>query len=737
MSGPLDKIPEPEQHAYPATWVSAYPVEPQPEIWRWARIARDRRRTIATAFFAVLFIAVIGLLLAKPVYMARASVIVETRKSSMAFMGEMPMLSDLFRYGGGSSVDNQVVVLSSRDLQQGVMKKCGLEGKSPGDYLGVESIPNTDIIEVTARARTRSLAQKLVAALVNDYIALTAREAAKAADKAAEFVGAQLNRVKVDLATAEANLRDFKERHKAVALDVQTQAQVQRLADLVRDFMVAGAEAEAAARQIREAQKQLSESEKTIVASVSMAPSPVLDQWERTLTELEATRASLLQEYNEDSERIRSVDEQIASARKRVAELHQQQMDNVIRQKQETVNPLHQMLLQQIATLRASSVALKAKSGALSRAIKQEEDELATLPQKEYEMADLIRAVATNQAVYKLLTEKHEELRISAQADQPSARVLDEPKSGRRPVSPRKRLTLVVAAVLGTIIGLLLAAGQEYTDTTVRTTEEIERILSAPVMGHIPRTSGAAGALTGMEGPAPFAEGYRIVRSNIARSTADSPPRTLLITSAGPREGKSLTAINLASALARQGKSVILVDADMRKPAIHERLKLDNDRGLSDVLAGRASVTEALQDGGADGLRVLTSGHSEENAADLLASGKLDQVLAELSGMADVVIIDSPPVLPLADSLILAASVDGVLLVVGSRLTTRRGLARAREVMDHAGARVIGAVLNNVDLQRDRVYDEHLQYLAEYYSGGKPRRWFGRQPPSLPPGPSS
>jgi len=227
------------------------------------------------------------------------------------------------------------------------------------------------------------------------------------------------------------------------------------------------------------------------------------------------------------------------------------------------------------------------------------------------------------------------------------------------------------------------------------------------------------------------------VRSNIARSTADSPPRTLLITSVGPREGKSLTAINLASALARQGKSVILVDADLRKPAIHERLQVPNEQGLSDVLAGKIGVSEALQDAGLDGLRVLTSGRPDENAADLLASGRLEHIMAELRGMADLVVVDSPPVLPLADSLILAASVDGVLLVVGSRQATRRGLKRVRDVMDHAGAHVVGAVLNNVDVQRDRGYDEQLEYLAEYYAEKKSGGWLRRQPPSLPPGPSA
>lgn len=738
MGGPLDRVPEPEeQHAYPATWVSAYPAEPQPEVWRWGRIVRDRRRTIGIAFLAVLGIAVIGLLLAKPVYVAKASVVVESRRSGMTLMGEMPMLSELFRYGAGSSVDNQVAVLSSRDLQHGVLNKCGLRGKSPRDYLHVESIPNTDVIEVSARAPSRSLAKKLVDTWVRDYLALTSRMAAQAADQAARFVGQQLEKVKADLRRAEANLKDFKERNKAVALDAQTKAQVERTAELMRDQMAAKAEAEAALKQIRESERQLDQSERTIVASVSKAPSPVLDQWERQLAELEAHRAALLQEYTEDSERIRSVDEQIASARKRLAELHQQQMDDVIRQKQETVNPVHQMLLEQIASLRASSAAARTRSEALSAAVKQQEVELASLPRKEYEMAELMRAVATNQALYKLLTEKHEELRISAQADQPSARVLDEPKSARTPISPRKGLTLAVAAVLGLIIGLLLAAGQEYTDTTVKTTEEVERMLSAPVMGHIPRAHRHAGALAGLEGPAPFVEGYRIVRSNIVRSTADSPPRTLLVTSAGPREGKSLTAINLACALARQGKSVILVDADMRKPAVHERLKLQNERGLADVLAGRIGAGEALQEGGVEGLRVLTSGKTEENPADLLASDRLERALAELSALADLVLIDSPPVLPLADSLILASSVDGVLLVVGSRQTSRRGLARARQVMDHAGARVIGAVLNNVDIQRDRAYDEQLQYLAEYYSSKEPRRWFGRQPPSLPPGPSA
>jgi len=732
MTGPLDRLPEShEGEAYPVTWVSAPLAEPQPDVLRWARLVRVRRKTILWTFLAVVGIALVGVIVAPRVYMAKASVVVEQRQSSMAIMQNMPLLNELFTLGGGSSVDTQVAVLSSRDLQTGALKKCGLEGESPTRYFEVEAVPNTDVIEVRARAHTRNLATKLARTLVRDYRSLTAKMASNAAGEAAHFVGDQLDQVQKKLDQALGDLKDFQEKSKLVAPDPQTQTMVEKYADMMKDYLAAVADGEATARQLKEQERQLGRTERTVVASVNTAPSPVLDYWEGKLADLEAQRAQYLQDYTPESDKVRALDEQITNATKKTAELRRQQMQSVIRQKQETINPLHEQLLEQSALLRAQNKAALTRQKVMKQALRVADAELSTLPKKQLRFAELMRDVSAYKQLYGDLMAKREELRIGAEASQPSARLLDEPKSERRPVSPRRGLTLAVAGVLGLILGLLVAAGQEHLDTSVKTTGEVERSLGAPVLGHIPQVTQTAGMLTGSDAPAPFIEAYRLVRSNMERGGEQAPVRSVMLTSAGPDEGKSLTAVNLAAAVAKRGRSVILVDADLRKPAIHERLGLDNQQGLAQILVGEATLAQCLRESGVPGMRVLTSGGPRPDAADLLSSPRLAETLTALRGMADVVVIDTPPALALADAMLVAPHVDGVVVVVGSHAATRQALVRVRQVMDGVRAHVVGAVVNKVDFQRDGLYDEQLHYLADYYYGRKSR---GTQPPEqFPP----
>lgn len=729
MTGPLDRLPEhPDSQAYPVAWVSAYPSPPLPDLLRWSRVVRARRKTVLWTFLAIVGIALVGVIVARPVYMAKASVVVVQRQGGMAIMQDMPLLNELFNLGGGSSVDTQVAVLNSRDLQAGALKKCGLEGEDPRRYLEVESVPNTDVIEIRARARTRALAKRLASALVQDYLRLTAQMASSVAGEAARFVGEQLDQVHGKLDKALGALKDFQEKSGLVAPDAQTNAMVQKYADMRKDYLAAIAEGEATAKQVNEQERLLGQTERTVIASVNTAPSPVLDYWEGKLADLEAQRAAALQEYQPGSERVRALDEQIADARKRILDLVKQQMHSVIRGQQETINPLHEQLLEQSVLLRAQNKAARTRQNVMKQALRQADAQLITLPEKQQRYAQYMADVVAYKQLYGDLMNKREELRIGAEASQPSARLLDEPKSGGRPVSPRRGLTLVVAAIVGLILGLLLAAGQEYLDTTVKTTGEVERSLGAPVLGHVPLVTRPVGSLSGSQGPAPFVEAYRIVRSNIERS-GEAPVRSVMLTSAGPDEGKSLTAVNLAVAVAKRGRSVILVDADLRKPAIHERLGLDNQRGLAEVLSGEASLQEALRETDVPGLRVLTSGQPRPDAADLLTSPRLGEALASLREMADLIVIDTPPALALADAMIVAPHVDGVIVVVGSRAATQQALVRVRQVIDGAHGRVLGAVVNKVDFQRDGLYDEQLHYLADYYYRRKGR---SSNPPSPP-----
>ena len=190
------------------------------------------------------------------------------------------------------------------------------------------------------------------------------------------------------------------------------------------------------------------------------------------------------------------------------------------------------------------------------------------------------------------------------------------------------------------------------------------------------------------------AEAYRRLRTNLEFTSLDHPLRTLLITSAGPGEGKSTALANLAVSIAQAGRSVILVDSDLRRPSLHDVFGLDNEEGLTTAVA-RPAEQPALQDSGVSGLSVLTSGPLPDIPADLIASPAMDAVIAQLSERADIVLFDAPPVVTVSDAAVLASRVDGVLLVVNAGRTRREYAQRAKALLEKVHARLVGAVLIN------------------------------------------
>lgn len=202
----------------------------------------------------------------------------------------------------------------------------------------------------------------------------------------------------------------------------------------------------------------------------------------------------------------------------------------------------------------------------------------------------------------------------------------------------------------------------------------------------------------------PVAEAYRTLRTNIQFGSLDRSTKSIMITSAGPGEGKSTTAANLAVTLAQTGCQVILLDADLRRPVQHRMFTLDQRNGLTAVLLGRCSLDKALQATTTGGLRVLPSGPSPPNPSEILGSHAMEELLATLYGMADYVIVDAPPAIAVADASILAPKVDGVVLVLRSRRVTRQAACQAKTQLEKVNARLLGVVLNDIQIEGDYKY---------------------------------
>ncbi|MGH2444212.1 MAG: polysaccharide biosynthesis tyrosine autokinase, partial [Chloroflexota bacterium] len=285
------------------------------------------------------------------------------------------------------------------------------------------------------------------------------------------------------------------------------------------------------------------------------------------------------------------------------------------------------------------------------------------------------------------------------------------------PSSPRPLLDTILAALLGLMIGVGSLLLTDYLDDSPRSPEHLSQELGAPIFASLPRVQRKAGAdLEVLANPhSDAAEAYRILRTSIRFANVDAPIHSVLVTSAGVGEGKTTTACNLAVTFAQAGVRVVLIDADLRRPSVHRALHLENSVGLTSVLCAQNDVqwSSVLQPGPVAHLHVLTAGPQPPNPAELLSSRRMRRIMEHLSERADLVIVDAPPLLAVADPAVLSLMTDSALLVTDVEETSLHALQRARESLAAVGASISGIVLNKVPRGKHAYY----HYYGEgYYS---------------------
>jgi len=289
------------------------------------------------------------------------------------------------------------------------------------------------------------------------------------------------------------------------------------------------------------------------------------------------------------------------------------------------------------------------------------------------------------------------------------------------PTKPKVMQNTMLAAV----VGLMIAGGAafliEYLDDSVRDQHDVTEVLGLPMLGAVARLSEEQtlpNLLTDKEPRSPLTEAFRMIRTNLSYALpAQEGPRRYLVTSTGPTEGKSTVVANLAVVMGQAGQRVLLVDADLRRPKLHKAYEVPSKPGLTSYLTGKVnSVDEIINETAVPGVRLVTCGPLPPNAAELLDSERMQQMLAELDQRCDVLLIDSPPLLAVADAAILACMVSGVILVLEAGQTHLEGAAAALAALERAGAKVLGAVLNNVRMGR-KGYGSSYYYYYYYYDG--------------------
>lgn len=287
------------------------------------------------------------------------------------------------------------------------------------------------------------------------------------------------------------------------------------------------------------------------------------------------------------------------------------------------------------------------------------------------------------------------------------------------PVGPNKSMLILISAAVGLVLAIAAAYLLEYLDDTIKTSAEVNKLLKLPVIGHIAEIEKSKndGTYLTKNPRSMVAEAFRGLRTNLEFVAVDKPLKVILVTSAAVGDGKTSLAAGLATIMAQGGKTVLLVDADLRRPSIHRYLGLSNKNGLTDVFRNSIELHEALQTWNLEKVLVIPAGEPPPNPAELLGSKKMDTILDSLRKAADVVILDGPPFL-VTDAALLSSKVDGVLLVVRSGHSRKNEVLYAIEQLDRAGARVLGVVLNGIQRSTESLYSRYQYYNNEYISEG-------------------
>ncbi len=370
----------------------------------------------------------------------------------------------------------------------------------------------------------------------------------------------------------------------------------------------------------------------------------------------------------------------------------------------------------------------------IQKAYNVEEKEANKVNDAQIRLAVLQQEADSTRTLYEDLYTKLQESKLSVGTQASNVSIISSALRPARPAHPKKILNTGIGIAAGLFLGIIMAFILDNLDDSIVTTIQVEDVTGIPVLGTIPqfeqpsRLPGRSrpptpatlappfGAWTNAQPKSQAAEAYRALRTTLLLSQPGSPPRTLLVTSSVPEEGKSTTTYNLAACFATLGTRVLALDADLRKPSLHKLMKLTNHQGLSNLLTSSLSPSEVIRkDPQIENLSLLTSGPIPPNPAELLGSAAFSDLLVHLEGQYDLLVIDSPPTMMVADSAIMSKSVDGVLVVLRSGKTTRAALERATQNLQRNRANIVGFVLNAVNTRSADYYYTYGYYSHNYY----------------------
>ena len=669
-------------------------------LQEYLAILRRRRAIIIQTVILVSVIGIAQALMAQNVYEASAKLLVDGPSYNLNTVDAGNPLSSLFEMSDQQTVDTQVVVLQAQPLLDQVTKQAG-----PAS-LSVSTVNGTNVIEVSAESGSPAAAAAAPNTLLQLFIAQDVENRLGEMERARQFVSAQGKQAHNRLNATENALKAFKQKTHIAELAHNRDDQIALVASLAAARQKTVSDLAGLYAEIKSDQRERDHEPETTRA-VTQTTSPAIAGLQTALQTLTVQRIGLVQPGGlaPKAPQVRALDAQIHALEARLAA-----QPPLAATTTDAPNAFRSQIEQKIADLEAQVPVLQTQLAVGSADLTHAKSQVASYAGLELTLDRLTREHDSAEVADKNFADQLADLDLREKAHHATARIIESAQIPTQPVRPKRVQSMIFAGLIGLFVGLCLALLQEFLDDRINTVADADRVLQLPSLGHVPALSAAdAHLLPQMKGMDPASESYRVLRTNIHFATVDAPARTLLVTSSNPAEGKTTTAANLAFAMAMDGKKVILVDTDLRRPTLHTLLGLPPVPGLTDVLLGHAPLapSEVMP-----GLLVLPAGSTPPNPGELLNSRKFRNLVLTLSEMADMVIFDSSPVLVAADAAILASQMDGTIIVVETGFTKKASARRTLALLRQARATILGAAYNKVRSQDSPSYAYHYQYGA-------------------------
>lgn len=703
----------------------------------YVRILYKRRWTAGTAFLIVLASVTTYTFTVTPIYEARTRLLIEAEGPNVInfteVIDEQRTKADYYQ--------TQYNILQSRQLARrtidalqlwdsphfGGQARAGvlatLFGKKPAaaagqpsagetseqsrvidrflDELTISPIRNSRLVDLKYRLSDPDLAMRIVNAIAKNYIDQNLEYKFLASKEASDWLGDRLSEERRQVETAEAALQRYREQN-GISLQDRENIVVQKLADL--NAAVTQAKTERFQKEALYNQLQsLGGKNGPIDTFPAILSNSYIQQQKAELAQLQSQQSQLSEKLGDKHPEIIKI--------KTAIQLAQAKLDGEI--------------AKVVQSVRNEYLAAVAKENSLTRALEQQKSEALAMNRKAIDYNVLERDVQSSKQIYESLLQRAKETGVSGELKTSNIRVVDAAERPRTPASPNKLLNVTLAMCGGGILAVGLAFFFEYVDSRIKTPDEIRSHLGLSPLGMVPAiepdTWKGGAPLISNGVPPGFAEAIRAIRTNVLFSSAEEGARTLVITSTGPGEGKTLIAANLAIGLAQAGQRVLLIDADMRCPRVHDVFSQKQEPGLSNLMVGHAAPSACIRKSSVLGLWLLTSGRVPPNPAELLGSQRFREFIRSLRDHFDSVIIDSPPALAVTDAAVAASVSTGVVFVIGAEMTSRQAAKVALQQLENAHPRILGAVLNRVELERNAYYYSgyYKREYVQYYQAAR------------------